>query len=464
MEEVGQGGDTRKGVLSNLSGIPLGTLTELLDVKTDEYGDKVDIVPFGQWSGRPSPAGFVEQNEGGVLQPVLWIRRDTFSGLAKIGDNERVDGNTLLDKKATENLRKEVAFWNSVLSESLPIPLPHPTDDKIVEELRWACKRSGLSGPQKVHVVDTLNEIPELHVHQTRNPLAKFDDYIGKLIAPLKGKGLTFTNRRTFQYALNEVERNNEDLPAWRSVNTFTASTQLWKIQALVLLPFVPHKNSNQHYEEYTKLKQFFRSVYCWYRLDPSLFQPRHHTSTHEQCPVDEITDWVIRWPISVRRDEQSRLHCATGPSVIFRNKKKHYFLRGIECTEDEVMRPNPELILYEENVQKRAVLIEHVGAKAFLKANRAHMVHQDELGQKLWIIYLDTERRYDAYLRQRLRRTEDIQIVEVINSTPEPDDNGVMVNKHYYLFVPPHVRRVDEAIAWTFGLNAGEYNPEKET
>jgi hypothetical protein len=35
---------------------------------------------------------------------------------------------------------------------------------------------------------------------------------------------------------------------------------------------------------------------------------------------------------------------------------------------------------------------------------------------------------------------------------------------RQYYLRVPPSIRRVDEAVAWTFGLDEQDYQPAQET
>jgi hypothetical protein len=36
--------------------------------------------------------------------------------------------------------------------------------------------------------------------------------------------------------------------------------------------------------------------------------------------------------------------------------------------------------------------------------------------------------------------------------------------DREYYLRVPPTIQTVEEAVAWTFGLTAGEYRPARET
>ena len=69
--------------------------------------------------------------------------------------------------------------------------------------------------------------------------------------------------------------------------------------------------------------------------------------------------------------------------------------------------------------------------------------------------------RRIDAEpTRWGPRREEPVVMVEVLNSTPEPDGT----QKTYFLRVPPKLRTAREAVAWTFGLSGSQYRPEKET
>ena len=52
------------------------------------------------------------------------------------------------------------------------------------------------------------------------------------------------------------------------------------------------------------------------------------------------------------------------------------------------------------------------------------------------------------------------ISYVKVVNSTAEPDGTY----KDYYLCVPPEMQTCQQAVAWTFRLNADEYAPSQET
>ena len=57
-------------------------------------------------------------------------------------------------------------------------------------------------------------------------------------------------------------------------------------------------------------------------------------------------------------------------------------------------------------------------------------------------------------------RKDEPMVMVEVRNSTPEPDGS----RKTYFLRVPPRTQTAREGVAWTFGLTADEYVPAVET
>ncbi|MFD4433505.1 DUF6745 domain-containing protein [Nocardia sp. NPDC058497] len=54
----------------------------------------------------------------------------------------------------------------------------------------------------------------------------------------------------------------------------------------------------------------------------------------------------------------------------------------------------------------------------------------------------------------------ENVVIVEVVNSTLEPDGS----NRTYWLRVPPTTRTAREGVAWTFGLAAEAYEPVQQT
>jgi hypothetical protein len=118
--------------------------------------------------------------------------------------------------------------------------------------------------------------------------------------------------------------------------------------------------------------------------------------------------------------------------------------------------------ILDETNLEVRRVYTERKGFGEFVKeaggividevtANVYEAIKQargaDPIGMKgakLW------------KLQQPGTRDEDIVVVELINSTPEPEG----YHKTYFLRVPPTTATVIEGVAWTFGKSVDEYMP----
>ena len=99
------------------------------------------------------------------------------------------------------------------------------------------------------------------------------------------------------------------------------------------------------------------------------------------------------------------------------------------------------EQIQAEENAEVRRVMLEHFGYDRYLRDSGAAQVHRDECGV-LWRVDLPGD--------------EPLVMVEVVNSTPEPDGTS----RTYFLRVPPRTPTAREAVAWTFGLDAEEYSP----
>jgi hypothetical protein len=67
---------------------------------------------------------------------------------------------------------------------------------------------------------------------------------------------------------------------------------------------------------------------------------------------------------------------------------------------------------------------------------------------------------QFGTLYRAPMEGDEDLVMVSVINSTPEPDGS----NKNYMLRVPPEMQTAREAVAWTFGEDAAAYAPAIET
>jgi hypothetical protein len=124
------------------------------------------------------------------------------------------------------------------------------------------------------------------------------------------------------------------------------------------------------------------------------------------------------------------------------------YSWRGEALTPEFGVRlaaTTPETIRAEQNTELRRMMVEHYTPERFLKDSGAEPVQQDEAG-KLW--------------RMELPPDEAIVMVEVVNSSPEPDGTFNI----YFLRVPPTTQTAKAGIAWTFGLTEEEYQPLQQT
>lgn len=186
--------------------------------------------------------------------------------------------------------------------------------------------------------------------------------------------------------------------------------------------------------------------------------------------------------PLEVRIDATDQLHAEDGPALRYGDGWSVWALHGVALPRVAVEDPasiwfadvrnatgrqrtalldrfgrerytteatkSAELIVAEPDMNLRRVLIEAYGAERYVQAV-GEVVHTDVdgLGQprRLW----RAERRGD----------DPLVMVEVRNSTPEPDGS----RRTYWLRVPPQMRDCQSAVAWTFGIAPGEFVVEAE-
>jgi hypothetical protein len=199
------------------------------------------------------------------------------------------------------------------------------------------------------------------------------------------------------------------------------------------------------------------------------LWRPRHGRAEHERLvdPRLEIARSAGPWwalhglaivserPLVLRRDDRGRPHCADGPAIAWADGLEAFAWHGV-TVEPWIIR-EPERITVatidaETNAEVRRVLVERFGEERLIREGGAELLDAGPVG-RLWWREIEPPRR-------RARTEEPIVMVEVQNSTPEPDGT----RKTYYLRVPPNLRTAREAVAWTFGLTGSEYRPERET
>jgi hypothetical protein len=156
----------------------------------------------------------------------------------------------------------------------------------------------------------------------------------------------------------------------------------------------------------------------------------------------------VSERPRELHRDETGRLHRGDGPALAFPGGFELHAWRGMPVPAGFVASLaalTAETIAGEENAELRRVMLEVYGFERYIAEAGGTMADRDTMGV-LWRIDMPGD--------------EPAVIVEVVNSTPEPDGTS----RTYWLRVPPRTRTAREAVAWTFGLTAEEYQPAKET
>jgi hypothetical protein len=152
--------------------------------------------------------------------------------------------------------------------------------------------------------------------------------------------------------------------------------------------------------------------------------------------------------PDRLELDEQGRLHGAQGPAVAFPDGWAVWAWHGVRVPRRVIENPESvpvREVLAEPDVEVRRVMIDRVGHERLLRDGGARQVSADEMGI-LW--------------RLDLADDEPLVCVEVTDATAGPD----AAFRRYVLRVPPDVRTAREGIAWTFGVDSGDYRPLIET
>lgn len=152
--------------------------------------------------------------------------------------------------------------------------------------------------------------------------------------------------------------------------------------------------------------------------------------------------------PTEVHRDNLGRLHGEQGPALCYPDGFAMYAWRGMPIPPEIVVELRSltlDRIQSEPNAEMRRVMMEHFGYDRYLRESHATRVHADETGV-LW--------------RVEVPGDEPLVMVEVVNSTPEPDGTS----RTYFLRVPPHIRTARAGVAWMFGMPEEEYRPVVET
>ena len=147
--------------------------------------------------------------------------------------------------------------------------------------------------------------------------------------------------------------------------------------------------------------------------------------------------------PAELSRDAEGRLHSTDGPALLYRDGWGIWAIHGVRVPQEVVESPeslDPAAILAEPDVEVRRVMIERHGVDRLMAELEPVVVDAD-------VDRIGAPRRL---LRIDLAEDEPLCMVEVQNSTPEPDGTW----RNYLLRVPPGVETCEAAVAWTFGAD----------
>jgi hypothetical protein len=206
----------------------------------------------------------------------------------------------------------------------------------------------------------------------------------------------------------------------------------------------------------------FFREV-CKLELDGDLWdRGRAHEATAESgCWWWPHLRFVMvsERPLEIHRElvdparsrgwGSHRLHRDDGPAVVWPDGWGVWSVHGVRVPRQVVESPDSLTVAQisaEQNAEVRRIMVDRFGAERYLREAGATLVDEDVEWGKLW--------------RLEQRDDEPLVMVEVINSTPEPDGT----NKTYCLRVPPTMRTARAAVAWTFDVPADDYELEAQT
>jgi hypothetical protein len=152
--------------------------------------------------------------------------------------------------------------------------------------------------------------------------------------------------------------------------------------------------------------------------------------------------------PCKLSRDARNRLHCEAGAAIEYPDGWGVYAWHGLRVPADIILAPEKittARIEDERNTELRRVMVERYGAARYIEDSGAKEAHRDDYG----VLY-----------RKPQPDDEELVMVKVRNSTPEPDGSV----KDYWLRVPPEMRTARQAVAWTFGFEASDYAPAVQT
>lgn len=155
----------------------------------------------------------------------------------------------------------------------------------------------------------------------------------------------------------------------------------------------------------------------------------------------------IIKSVPKLKTNLDGQIHCINGPALKNISGEYEYYYENVRVSEKIILQP--ELItisdiLNEKNQSVRNVMIERYGLEKFLNDLKYEIIDS-----------CSNEDGENQLLKVNLNEREPMMYVKVICPSTK---------KYYFLRVPPNMKTVKEAIAWTFNLTENQYKPIQET
>jgi hypothetical protein len=143
-------------------------------------------------------------------------------------------------------------------------------------------------------------------------------------------------------------------------------------------------------------------------------------------------------------RQDRHVLHAGDGPAMAFADGYSIWAWHGVLVPQEVIETPHalkPAEITKQPNAEVRRIMLERFGAERYLRESGAKVLDSSD---------------YGTLFRADLPGDEPVVMVEVENSTAEPDGSF----KKYMIRVPPTIERAREAVAWSFAVPEADYKP----
>ena len=151
--------------------------------------------------------------------------------------------------------------------------------------------------------------------------------------------------------------------------------------------------------------------------------------------------------PVHVKRDERNRLHCEDGPAIVWPDGFGVWSIHGVRVKRDVIEGTlTVAMIEAESNAEVRRIMVDRFGRARYLLESGAENINSD----------VDKAGKPRTLYRKKRPGDDDLVMVAVVNSTPEPDGTF----KNYFLQVPPTMKTAAEAVAWTAYETEATYQP----